>query len=326
MDRVLSVAMRPKTFGELVGQEPIVTALQNQLRSGRIPHFFIFSGTVGSGKTTMARLLALALQKGTRELSSITLEDSVKYKSYDTIEINAANKTSVDDIRQLIEKLKFKPMQGKCKVVVLDEAHQLSASAQNALLKETEDVPEHVYIMFCTSALGKVIPALQRRAYVVSPRVLERSDMTQLIERAISLTNAGLESTPLVEELLEYDVRSSGLVLQAVEKYISGVPARECVLLSGGSTLDSGDWKSCAPLLATLTKGDAVAVLCSVMGYLKSILLKSSGGSRGINLAKAVETLSRCPIDDHAVLPALISSLLIACEYVKESKRKATAA
>lgn len=331
LDHVLSVSMRPKRFDQLVGQDAIVGALEKQLASGRVPHFYIFSGNVGSGKTTIARLLAMSLMKGTTSLAGLDLSDWEKYKSMDIQEINAANKTSVDDVRQLIEKLRFKPMRGgACKVIILDEAHQLSNAAQNALLKETEDVPDHVFIMFCTSAIGKIIPALQRRAYVVSPKALGEKEIKVLVTRALCLTKCLLDPQPLVDALIEYDVSSCGLILQATEKYISGVPARECVLLSGGGTLDTfsicravgrGDWKTCGPLVAQLTKGDAVAVLCSVMGYLKSMLCKSSGGSSGVNIAKAIETLAKCPIDDHAVLPAMSGALLIACEYIKQNKK-----
>src|SRR4051794_1808865 len=114
--RVLALSMRPKSLDELVGQDKMVECISNQFATGRMPHFYLISGPIGSGKTTFARILARDL------LHPAEIE-----------EINAANKTGVDDVRALVDKMRYKPVHPKKnRVVILDEAHQLSNSAQNA--------------------------------------------------------------------------------------------------------------------------------------------------------------------------------------------------
>src|SRR5689334_9916258 len=150
----LTVSLRPRLWKDLIGQQDHVEELKRRFASGNVPHFYIFAGGVGQGKGSMAAILATALQKDPTRFVNITTAD------YDTVplpqEINAADKTSVDDMRQLIQDIHFKPLSGKCKVIILDEAHQLSKSAQDALLKDTEFTPEHVFLIFCTSNISKI--------------------------------------------------------------------------------------------------------------------------------------------------------------------------
>lgn len=275
-DRVLSVSMRPKALEELIGQEDLAVALERQFASGRLPHLWIFSGPVGCGKTTLARIVARMIHEsrtspdGAHAHTHAHTHTSATEVSFrrNTYEINAANKTGVDDMRSLVAEMKFLPLPpAKAKVIVLDEAHQLSTAAQNALLTETEDAASHVFFLFCTSNVSKIIPALQRRAYLVCPRQLrDGQHVRELVRRAAARAGGDggggargalehgkgreeeeEEREERVEEiarvLTEYAVTSPGLVLQAVEKYFGGLSAVECA----ASCVSASAASSCGP-------------------------------------------------------------------------------
>lgn len=308
--RVLALSMRPNSLDDLIGQDTIIQSLNSQVSSGRIPHFFIIAGPVGTGKTTLAKII-------TKKVIGAA----------DTMEINAANKNGVDDIRELIEKMKFKPVfPSKHRVVVMDEAHQLTNSAQNALLTETEDVPNHVFYIFCTSALNKIIPALQRRAYIITPLPLKSEDVKNLVVKAKEFANApDIAEDSLVEQLEQMGITSPGLILQACERYFSGISAENSVNnFLGESKIDtltfcrhlsSGNWKECCSILKDATKSDVPALRNSALGYMKSILLKTTG-TKAVMISKAINHLSIDSIraDDGAMLPLFVASVCLACD------------
>lgn len=328
-DRVLALSMRPKSLNELVGQDALIETLNSQFLSNRIPHFFIISGFPGAGKTTLARIIAMILQSPNQFSESIKNLDDLPWKDYkklDIHEINAANKNGIDDVRQIVEMMKYQPMApSRAKIVILDEAHQLTTPAQNALLTETEDVAKHVYYIFCTSALTKILPALQRRAYIISPKPLSSDCVIELLAKAKERIGFTETICPLEEALKLHDIRSPGLVLQAAERFFSGMSAQDSVLSSAENTsLDTmaicraaakGDWKICSNLMKDITKSDVVMMRSCLLGYMKTIILKSVG-PKAINIAKAMQIIASAPLDEIVALPAFISALCLACEKI----------
>ncbi|HEY8229880.1 MAG TPA: DNA polymerase III subunit gamma/tau [Rhodanobacteraceae bacterium] len=154
--QVLARKWRPKQFDELVGQEHVVKALTHALDSGRVHHAYLFTGTRGVGKTTIARIFAKSLncEKGMSahpcgECAICTAVDAGRF--VDLIEIDAASNTGVDDVREVIENAQYAPAQGRYKVYLVDEVHMLSKSAFNALLKTLEEPPEHVKFLLATT-------------------------------------------------------------------------------------------------------------------------------------------------------------------------------
>lgn len=324
-ERVLSLSMRPKSFDEMIGQDNNVNSLYNQFASGRIPHFFILHGTPGSGKTTLARILALLIQTGSTDCT-LTDEDWVRYKKYDIKEINAANKNGIDDIREVIEQMKYRPISpSRAKIVIFDEAHQLTGASQNSLLTETEDVADHVYYIFCTSALNKIIPALQRRAYIISPIALSKDDCLSLMKRVAEET--GFDDTDEIARLhklfIEMGIPSPGIILQACEKLFAGLPADQCIPNAiDSSQLDvmpicraiaAGNWKETAVLIKNITNADIIGLKQAILGYLKAILLKSTG-AKAYNLSKAIKSISDTD-NTMCCVPTFMANICIACQF-----------
>ncbi|MCL4503025.1 MAG: DNA polymerase III subunit gamma/tau [Deltaproteobacteria bacterium] len=159
--QVLARKWRPQTFEEVVGQEPITRTLQNALASGRVAHAFLFSGPRGVGKTSVARILAKALNcvAGPTPQPDNTCEvcrQITNGSSLDVLEIDGASNRGIDEVRDLREKIKYLPAQGKFKVYIIDEVHMLTKEAFNALLKTLEEPPAHAVFILATTEPHKV--------------------------------------------------------------------------------------------------------------------------------------------------------------------------
>src|SRR3954468_24708411 len=159
---------RPRTFDEVVGQEHVVRTLQNAVAAGRIAHAYLFSGPRGTGKTSLAKILAKALNcvHGPTPTPDGTCERCIaihEARSLDVIELDAASHRGIDDIREIRERVALHPVEGRYKVYILDEAHSLTADASNALLKTLEEPPEHVVFVLCTTEPAKLLPTIRSR-------------------------------------------------------------------------------------------------------------------------------------------------------------------
>ena len=159
---VLARKWRPRTFAEVVGQRPVVQTLQNALRLDRVAHALLFSGVRGVGKTTLARLMAKALNCRAEERAQRPCNQCDSCREFnagsavDLHEIDGASNRGIDEIRELRENIRFMPVVGKYKIVIIDEVHMLTDPAFNALLKTLEEPPAHVYFMLATTELHKI--------------------------------------------------------------------------------------------------------------------------------------------------------------------------
>ena len=164
---VLYRKYRPRSFDEVVGQRHVIEAIQNAIRMNRVAHAYLFSGPRGVGKTTVARLIAKALNcdgKGDRPCNKCRFcTDFNEGRAFDVIEIDAASNRGVDDIRELREGVRHVPTQGAYKTYIIDEVHQLSKDAFNALLKTLEEPPSHAVFILATTEFEKVLPTIVSR-------------------------------------------------------------------------------------------------------------------------------------------------------------------
>lgn len=216
---------RSKNFDELVGQEAIKQTLENSLKIQKISHAYLFSGPRGTGKTSVARLFAKALncEKGNGEICNECSNcRAINEGSHpDVIEIDAASNSGVDEVRELIEKVKYAPIQGKYKVYIIDEVHMMTNSAFNALLKTLEEPPSYVVFILCTTEPYKLLPTILSRCQRYEFKKITDAELKKLIthvlkEEGASATNDAIN---LIVELANGGARDSLSLLDQVISY-----------------------------------------------------------------------------------------------------------
>ncbi len=198
--KVLARKYRPQKFKELVGQDLLVQILTSAITNDRLAHAYVLTGVRGVGKTTTARLIAMSINCQKRENNNCEPCgncDSCKStgidSNLDVIEMDAASNTGVDDVREIIDNVKYKPVIGKYKIFIIDEVHMLSKSAFNALLKTLEEPPEHVKFIFATTEVKKIPITVLSRCQRFDLLRIENKTLTEHLLNVVKLENIDID-------------------------------------------------------------------------------------------------------------------------------------
>ena len=263
---------RPQTFEEVAGQKHIVKTLKNALSSGKIAHAYLFAGPRGTGKTSMAKLFAKALNcehgVGCQCNECCNCKAIIDGSHPDVLELDAASNNGVDEIRELIDKVKYGTILGRYKVYIIDEVHMLSAGAFNALLKTLEEPPEHVIFILATTEPHKILPTILSRCQrydfeKVSDQDIRERLHTILDEEGVTFNDAAIN---LIIKLADGGMRDALSILEKVLAY-SGNTLNEQDILDIFS-LESTEEK--ISLLNSIVRKDTKDVLDRLHKYVAS--------------------------------------------------------
>ena len=243
--QVLARKYRPSTFSEVVGQEHILKALENSIQHNKLHQAYMFSGTRGVGKTTIARVFAKCLNCQTGDMPqpepcnecSACMEIKAG-RHIEFLEVDAASRTGVDDMRELLESVQYKPANARYKIYLIDEVHMLSKSSFNALLKTLEEPPPHVMFLMATTEVEKVPKTVLSRCLQLNLKIIPENQIREHIQSLL-----GLES-------IKYDEESLGLIANSAQGSIrDGLTLLDQAIAHGNGALESDQVKA---LLGTI--------------------------------------------------------------------------
>lgn len=295
---VLARKWRPKRFAELVGQEHVVRALSNALDTGRVHHAFLFTGTRGVGKTTIARIFAKSLncERGTSaepcgECNACRDIDAGRF--IDLLEIDAASNTGVDDVREVIDNAQYMPSRGRVKVYLIDEVHMLSKSAFNALLKTLEEPPGHVKFLLATTDPQKLPVTVLSRCLQFN---LKRLEETQIQGQMTKILAA--EGIPVEAGAIRHLAKAADGSLRDGLSLLD-----QAIAYTGACAPDEG--REAAPL----TEAGVAAMLGTVDRMRVGALLEALAAGDGQRLMAEIATLADFSPDWSGVLDAVAEAL-----------------
>lgn len=284
---------RPGTFDDVIGQSHVVQTLMNSIATKRIAHAFLFSGTRGVGKTTVARILAKALNceqgpTGTPCNTCANCQEITQGTSVDVVEIDGASNTSVDDVREIRENVKFTPFRGQYRVYIIDEVHMLSNSAFNALLKTLEEPPSHVVFIFATTEIHKIPATILSRCQHYNFRRISKAEIVQRLRHVADQDGLTIEDRSLMAlarasegsmrdglSLLDRIIAFGGNTIrhEDLEALLGAVP-QERIRAMVEAVIQQDSAKALQVIAALLDQGHDVRAYCAdLVEYVRNMLV-----------------------------------------------------
>ena len=314
--QVIARKWRPQTFDDVVGQDHVVRTLKNAIARNRIAHAYLFVGPRGTGKTSTARIFAKALNVTGGPKADFDVNDPIAQSiadgsCLDVIEIDGASNNGIEHIRDLRESVQYAPAQGKYKVYVIDEVHQLSASAFNALLKTLEEPPAHVKFIFCTTEVQKVLPTILSRCQRFDLRPIPDGLIVQRLKKIaaaekIKVSDAALAS---IARMADGGMRDAQSIFDQMISFCGTEVGEADVLDVYGlvsvekiaalaAALAAGDHKKIVELVDDCDENgrDLYRLLVDVQSHVRNALLDSiakGGSSAALGPPMTTEQLTR---------------------------------
>jgi DNA polymerase III gamma/tau subunit len=275
---------RPKSFDDIIGNEDTIQVLRNQLAGDSkqpISRSLLFHGPTGCGKTTLGRIVA-------NELGA---------KGNDLREIDSADFRGIDTIRDIRRQSTYKPLEGPCRVWILDECHKMTGDAQTALLKALEDTPSHIYYILCTTDPQKLLPTIRGRCAQYQVRPLSDREMKILLRRVVKAEKESL-SKEIYEQIIQDCMGHPRNALQVLAQVLSVDGDKRLAVAKRTAEVQSktielcralvkrASWKEVARILKGLKDEDPEGVRRAVLGYCQAILL---GDKPDVSAASVME-------------------------------------
>ena len=309
MTQALYRKYRPKEWDQVVGQDHVVTTLKNAIAADRVAHAYLFAGSRGTGKTTLARLLAKAVNCLSPDPSKRPDNECEHCKAVnenrflDLIEIDAASNTSVDDVRDLRDKINFSPSQGKYKIYIIDEVHMLSTAAFNALLKTLEEPPPHAIFVLATTEIHKIPATVLSRCQRHEFRRVPVDEIVRQLKTIIKAENIQADENALIQiarqsaggmrdaiSLLDQLSSTGDKITLGLAQTVLGTATSQTVLDIISALLDHDPAHGLETIHKALDAGaDPRSLARQIVEYLRGLMLIQMGNASQVEAAADVK-------------------------------------